>query len=184
MRIKNLPRQDRKALDSAFKSCKNLRVQKRIQVIRLLSKGYSHAQVSEITGFGDAHIRGLVTRYNKQGAPGLGIKPVVARNFKLTSQQKDKIKQILQIKNTPSKARLEVKPDQDYWSISTLAQLIKQKYQVTYKSKTSYRQLMKSAGMSYQRVEFEDSRRQPEARGKFKTEFDIKLKKGVMRMSW
>jgi transposase len=184
MRIKNLPQKDRQALDSAFRSSSKAREQNRIQVIRLLSQGYPRQEVGRITGYSDGHIRQLITRYNQGGIEGLRLKPSPKNRAKLTNRQKDKLKQILQENNTPSKAGLKVKKDQDYWSISTLAQLIKQKYQVTYKSTTSYRQLMKFAGMSYQRVEFEDNRRKPEARDKFKTEFDIKLKKGVMRMSW
>ena len=149
MQIKKLPQKDRKALDLAYRSSKDPKVQRRIQVIRLLSKRYSHRSVSDITGYGDAHIRNLVTQYNKQGIKGLEIRPITAKRQYLNQARKEKIKEILQNKHIPSEAGLKVREDQNYWSIETLKQLIKEKYKVTYKSKTSYREIMKYCGMSY-----------------------------------
>lgn len=184
MRIKHLPLEERAALDTAFRSSKNQKEANRIQVIRLLAKGYSHAQVSEITGKSPVTIEVLVTTYGKQGVKGLQLKPHPRNNAVLTIKQKERIKQILATHETPSHAGMKVSPDEDYWSLRSVKQLVTERFHVEYKHQDSYRRLLRYCGYSYQRVEFEDERRSNEKAEDFKKRATIKLKKGTMSMSW
>lgn len=184
MRIKHLPLEARKELDSAFRSSKNQKEANRIQVIRLLAKGYTHHQVQEITGKSPVTIETLVTVYRKHGINGLRLKPHPRNNSLLTIHQKNTIKQILATKETPSKAGISVAEDEDYWSLGSLKKLVQKTFHVTYKHKDSYRRLLQYCGYSYQRVEFEDKRRTNEKADDFKKRASIKLKKGTMSMWW
>jgi len=74
--------------------------------------------------------------------------------------------------------------EEDYWSITTLKQLVKQKYHIEYKTEESYRNLLKYCGYSYQKVEFEDERKSNEEGVTFKKRFKGKLKKGGFSMWW
>lgn len=184
MMIKNLPEKDKKELDSAFKFCKSAKEQSRIQVIRLLSKGYSHKEVSQILGVSDAQIRKLVTIYFKKGITGLRLKPSPKNRAKLRDKQKQEVKKILDKYEKPSEAGIKVAEDKDYWSLETLRQLVKQRFKVEYKDQSSYRRLFHYCNYSYQRVEFQDRRRKSKKGKEFKKSFRIKLKKGAISMSW
>lgn len=182
--IKSLPKEEKKELDSAFRSSKNKKEANRIQVVRLLSKGYSHKDVTQITGMSEGSIRKIVGVYNKKGIKGLLLKPHPRNNSKLTIKQKEKIKQILHEKETPSQVGIKVPEDEDFWSISTLRLLVRKKFRVKYKSKRSYQRLFKYCGLTYQKVEFEDERRSSEKAEDFKKRFQMKLKKGAISMWW
>lgn len=181
---KKLPKIARDELNAAYKECKSTKEQRRIQVLRLLSRGYSHKQVSEIVGISRDQIRELVTKYNKKGIDGLRLKPHPKNNARLSDLQKDRIKKTIHKYDLPSQAGVKVNPDSDYWSLNTLRLLVKQKYQVEYKCRDTYRKLAHRIGLSWQRVEFEDERKSDERVEDFKKRMQIKLKKGGMSMWW
>lgn len=184
MKIKNLPKDAKEELDSAFKASKHYKERNRIQAVTLLSKRYRHKQVSEITGLKPATITILVSKYNKEGIEGLKLKPHPRNNSRLTIQQKDTIKDILNNYDSPSKSGLKVLEEEDYWSVTTIKLLVKKKYHIEYKSLESYQRLLKYSGYSYQKVEFEDERKSNEQTVDFKKRFKGKLKKGDFSMWW
>jgi transposase len=181
---KKLPTSKREELDVAYKGCKSAKEQRRIQVVRLLSHGHTHKEVSQIVGFSLDQIKELVTKYNRKGIAGLRLKPHPKNRSFLSDLQKTRIKQLVHKHETPSKAEVRVAQDLDYWSLETLRLLVKQKYHVEYKSRDAYRKLAHRIGMSWQRVEFEDERRSNEKVEEFKKRMQIKLKKGGMSMWW
>lgn len=184
MRLKNLPDGEKEALDSAFSSSKSAKEQTRIQSIRLLTKGYSHTEVIEITRLSEGSLKKLIAAYRRDGIAGLRLQPHPKNNAALTDRQKKAIKKMLTTKEKPSDADVKVGGDEDYWSISTLRLLIKQRFGIVYKQKDSYRRLLQYCGYTYQRVEFEDERKRNEAAEDFKKRATIKLKKGTMSMWW
>lgn len=184
MRIKHLPKEEEAALDSAYSSSKSAKEQTRIQSIRLLAKGYSHRDVTQITQLSEGSLKKLIEAYRHYGIDGLRLKPHPKNNATLTDAQKQHIKTTLQTKEKPSDVGVKVTPDEDYWSILTLRSLVKQQFGVEYKQKDSYRRLLKYCGYSYQRVEFEDERRSNEKAEDFKKRATIKLKKGTMSIWW
>lgn len=184
MRIKHLPKEKKAALDSAFSSSKSAKEQTRIQSIRLLTKGFSHQEVREITQLSEGSLKKLIEAYGKHGIDGLRLKPHPKNNALLTDGQKQAMKRILTMKEKPSDAGVKVADDEDFWSISTVRLLVKQQFGMEYKQKDSYRRLLQYCGYSYQRVEFEDKRRSNEKAEDFKKRATIKLKKGTMSMWW
>lgn len=184
MKIKNLPKEEKEAIDKAFKQSKLAREQNRIQVIRLLTKGYKYKEVEEATGLSTRTLEELVSKYNKEGIAGLKLKPHPRNNSRLSIQQKDTIKEILNKFDSPSKSGIKVSAEEDYWSVITVKQLIKKKYKIEYKSLETYRGLLRYCGYSYQKVEFEDERKSNEQTVDFKKRFSGKLKKGGFSMWW
>jgi len=184
MRIKNLPREKKEELDRALKKSKHYKERDRIQTVTLLSKGYSHKQVSEITKLKPVTITILVSKYNKKGIEGLLLKPHPKNNSKLTIRQKEEIKEILKNNKTPEEYGIKIIEEENYWSTITIRQLVKKLYQIEYKSQESYRGLLKYSGYSYQKVEFEDERKSNEQTIDFKKRFKGKLKKGGFSMWW
>lgn len=182
--IKNLPERKKRALDSAFKSSKNKKEANRIQVLRLLSRGRTHRDVGEVTGYTDIQIQKLVTLYNKKGLAGLKLKPHPKNNAKLSTVQKDRIKGILAKFKTPLSVGLKVRSDDNFWSVDTLRTLLKKKFHTAYRSRGSYVDLLKYCGYTYQKVEFEDERKVSEQTRDFKKRFEGKLKKGGRFSMW
>lgn len=183
--IKSLPQKDKEAIEAAFKASKNVKEKERLLILKLLSQGYTHQEVRRITGRGEDGIRKAVARYlSKDGL--VALKPAThPRNHSLlTLSQKDKIKEILNKHLKPSLAGVKVAPDNDFWNVEALALLVKKEFNVRYACPESYQKLFKYCGYSYQRVEFTDRRRNEKERKHFKERARIKLKKGVLSMSW
>ena len=152
----------------------------RVQAVLLNCQGYKHQEIARIAQKGIDAIRKWITLFNQQGARGLKDKPVTKpRNYKLTKEQKDKIKQMI-TKNNPKKFSLQ----SEFWNPHNLKQLVKEYFKITYQSNESYINLLKYCGFSYQKVEFKDSRENQEDKEHEKLRLEKKLKKGVLRMYW
>jgi len=152
----------------------------RIQSVLLNLKGYAHKEISGITLKSEDAIERWITLFNKNGIQGLKNKPVSKpRNYKLTKEQKDEIKGII-TQNSPDKLNLKG----DFWNPNNLKQLVKDKFNIVYKARKSYIELLKYCGFSYQKVEFKDSREDEKYKEHMKLRLQKKLKKGVLKMYW
>lgn len=170
-----------KILEHALKKGKlNTREYIRTQAVFLNLKGHTHKQIAETTLKSIDAIEKWITLFNKQGIDGLKDKPTDrARNYKLTREQKDKIKKLI-TKNSPNQLGLKG----DFWNPNLLKQLVKREFKVVYKVKKSYIELLKYCGFSYQKVQYKDSRENKEYKEHEKLRLEKKLKKGVLRMYW
>lgn len=183
--IKKLPSKQKDALDKAYKGSKILREKRRLNAVRLLTKGYSHKQAAEILDYKLSYIEDLAKTYNREGISGLFAKENPKNRAYLNDKQKDAIAQAIKEFKTPNDTQLLSLPaERNFWSVATLREFVKKKYGVEYKSKTTYRQLFRRAGFSYQRVQFVDKRRDSQEAEEFRKRFSMKLKKGGMSMSW
>lgn len=182
--LKSLPDSQKEAIEKAFKNSKNVKEKERLLILKLLSQGYSHREVKKITGKSEATVEGVVTIFGQDGLLGFAPKPHPRNHRLLTLSQKDKIKEILKKHKKPSLVGVKVAPDNDFWSVNTLRLLTKKEFGVTYKCSESYQHLLKYCGYTYQRVKFADRRRNEKERKHFKERARIRLKKGVLSMSW
>lgn len=152
----------------------------RIQAVLLRKKGYSHQQIRGISGKSKDAIKEWITNFHQKGLLGLKDQPVTKpRNYKLTKEQKEAIKIILN----------HQKPEDfgfagEFWAPQNLKELIQQKFNIIYQSPDSYRKLFKFCGFSFQKVTFQDSRRDEQRTAHEKLRLEKKLKKGVLRMYW
>lgn len=152
----------------------------RIQAVLLKCKGYSHKEIGDITQKSKDAIKEWITAFNQLGVDGLKTQPVKKpRHYVLTNEQKDKIKQLI-TKNNPQHFKLT----DEFWSVDALKKLVKNEFNVGYKSRKAYIDLLKCCGFSYQKVEFKDSRANEDYKKDMKLRLQKKLKKGVLRMYW
>lgn len=152
----------------------------RIQAVLLNLQGYKHREIALITQKGIDAVRKWITLFNQQGVQELKNKPITKpRNYKLTKEQKDKIKKMI-TENNPEKFGLQG----EFWNPHSLKQLVKKYFKITYQSNESYINLLKYCSFSYQKVEFKDTRENQNYKKHEKLRLKKKLKKGVLRMYW
>lgn len=152
----------------------------RVHAVYLNLKGLTHKQISEIILKSIDAIEKWITLFNKKGIRGLKDKPTnKARHCTLAKEQKDKIKKLI-TKKSPEQLRIKG----EFWSPNLLKQLVKREFNTTYKTRKSYIELLKYCGLSYQKVEYKDSRENEEYKEHEKLRLEKKLKKGVLRMYW
>lgn len=152
----------------------------RVQAVLLKKKRYSLKQISDISNKKLVTIQGWITCYNQNGIEGLKTKEKeTPSHYTLTKEQKDHIKKLI-AEHKPKDYGLS----SDFWSASTLKQLVKDKFKVEYKTVKSYRELLKYCGFSYQKAEYIDRRKNSGQTEHFKKHFEKKVKKGVISMWW
>jgi transposase len=169
-----------KELEQALKQ--NIKKQEyiRIQTVLLNLKGYKHKEIAKIMSKSQDAIEKWITLFNKQGIKGLKDKPISnARNYKLTKEQKEKIKKLIN-KNSPEQLGLKG----EFWNPNLLKQLVKKEFNAVYKVKKSYIELLKYCGFTYQKVQYQDTREDKEYKNHEKLRLEKKVKDGVIRMYW
>src|SRR5215217_6516166 len=128
MRLKQLPREQLRALEKAFRKARNPTEQLRYQAVRLAAKGFSRKQICEIVDKSPRCVGGWIAQYNKTGIEGLKLKEQPGNHHLLTKQQKTTIKQLI-VTKTPEELSLTGR----FWTIPLLEQLILQQFHVRYK---------------------------------------------------
>ena len=152
----------------------------RAQAVNLNLVGYTHKEISQITLRSVDALEEWITLFNKQGIEGLKDKPITKdRHCILTKVQKQKIKQLIN-KNSPDKAGLKG----DFWNPNLLKRLVQKEFGLACKTKKAYIDLLKYCGLTYQKVQYQDSRENKGYKGHEKLRLEKKLKKGVLRMYW
>lgn len=147
MRITQLSKEMVGDLEKAFRKEKNGKQKIRYQALLLLAKGFKRQPVSEIVGISPGRIRQWVTLYNKNGLFGLLLKPAPGNHHLLTKEQKAIIKDLI-ITQTPKDLGL-IDIEGKFWNIPLLRELVKQKFNLTYKTLDSYRRLLIWCGFSF-----------------------------------
>ena len=161
-------------------TCLTRQEYKRALALLLTKKKFPRAEICEIVGISLSSLEDWVTLYNQKGLQGLRNTPHENNNAKLKKGQKEAIKEYIS-SHTPKEANVG---NEAFWSILTLKTYVKRKYAVMYTSDESYRLLLHFCGMSYQRVEFEEKRKDAKKGDAFKHEYHFKTKKGGIVMSW
>ena len=155
----------------------------RVQAVLLRKRGYPRTEILKILGKSICSLERWIAAFNKYGISGLRSKErQLPPRYMLTRKQKEAIKRFITDKK-PGEVK-GIKLEGEFWDIPKLKRLIKKKYHAEYRSDESYRRLLHDCGLSYQKVEFQDKRKDKEKVEEFKKRAIIKLKKGAMSMSW
>lgn len=117
---------------------------RRAQAILLLDKEQDIAVISSITSYSRRHAFDLRRNYLENGILAIKDKRTKKTKELLTGKQKQEVADILTTK-TPK----DFDYDSNFWTTGILGDLIKQRYNVQYKSKTSYYLIFKKAKFSY-----------------------------------
>lgn len=116
---------------------------RRGQALLMLNSNYETQAIKLLTGYERKYVFRLRKRYIECGITVLLDKPKKTRAI-LTKGQLNKTKEMLE-SNTPRSFGIEC----DFWTTAILAHLLKELYNVQYKSKTSIRLLFKKSGFTY-----------------------------------
>jgi transposase len=120
---------------------------KRAQAIMLINTGADDLTIQTMTGFGKSFASALRKRYRKKGFEGIKERERKSKKL-LTKTQLTEIQKAVR-KTKPNDHGINA----DFWTTSGLAVFIKRKYNVVYKSKTSYHLIFKDAKFTYHKPE-------------------------------
>lgn len=120
---------------------------KRAQSILLINSLADDFTIENITGFDKRHASKLRRHYLKKGVAGITTRKRKSRPL-LKKIQFNEVIEILQ-KKVPNEFGINA----DFWTTSILAEFIKKRYNVVYKSKTSYCLIFKKSGFTYHKPE-------------------------------
>ena len=150
----NLTEAERKELLKAYRTCKDAATRTRYQAVRLYGEGYSVDGIMQITGCSRTSLMEWCRAYREDHAQGLVDKRVGGNHAKLSKLQIEELQQMLH-QYTP-RERLGATAsttDGQFWSVEDLALIVREQYGVEYQSRTSYSQLLRLCGFSYQKTE-------------------------------
>lgn len=152
----------------------------RVQAVLMRKLKQKRSLIAQVSGKSLSVVEDWIIAYNKYGISGLRTKKRETQPRAMLSNKKRKhITELLQ--RTPSELGLS---EEDYWNMALVAKLVKKETKVVYKSTNSYRKLLQEAGLSYQKVEFEDKRKNQTNHDEFKKQFEAKIKGGRISMWW
>jgi transposase len=149
-----LTQAEQKELQQAYRHCKAATTRTRYQAVRLYGEGYREAEIEQITGCSRTSLMEWCRAYREDHSQGLVDKRVGGNRAKLSKIQLEELQQILH-QYTP-KERLGSKASSvegQYWSVEDLVRVVRERYGVEYRSRTSYIQLLRQCGFSYQKTE-------------------------------
>lgn len=145
---------EQQELLQAYRTCKEASTRTRYQAVRLYGEGYPEEEIEQITGCSRTSLMEWCRAYRADPSQGLVDKRVGGNRAKLSKFQIEELQQRLH-QYTP-KERLGSKAstvDGQHWSVEDLVQVVRECYGVEYQSRTSYIQLLRQCGFSYQKTE-------------------------------
>ena len=120
---------------------------KRAQAILLINCNTDEFTIKSVTGFDKKYAFKLKKRFQEKGPAGIATKKKKPKSL-LTKGQIEEIKKVVS-----EKRPTDVGIRSDFWTTLVLAEYIKKKYAVVYKSRTSYQILFKKSGFTYHKPE-------------------------------
>lgn len=127
---------------------------KRLQAVRLYGSGVPTSEIIEVVNCTGRSVRRWSQRYTDQGIAGLKSQWTGENALKLTREQRADLKQRLHDYRPDHILAPHLRISQgQFWTMSDLQIAVQEWYGVSYRSRESYRLLMRECGLSYQRVE-------------------------------
>ena len=140
---------ERKSLLHSFTTCKDASERIRYQAVRLYGKGYDAEEVISITGCSRSSLQNWCRDYRKDPSQGLVDKRQGGNRAYLGQLQIEEVQETLYQYTPQERLGLKAKTATgQFWSIEDLALLLQEKYDVEYKSRTSYINLLHQCGFS------------------------------------
>jgi transposase len=147
-----LSKQDKQELVNAFLQNKDGATRTRIQAVRMYGAGYRFEEIQRLTGCSHTSLMEWCQTYRRQGVAHLKDKRVGGNRAKLTTKQREDLKDKLhqytpgQVLGTEAATR-----DGQYWTVEDLYLVVKRWYAIEYGGRNSYTELLSQCGFSYQR---------------------------------
>jgi transposase len=149
-----LTEQEGKGLQRAFLNEQDGATRIRYQAVRLYGQGYAVDEISQITGCSRTSLLEWCAKYRVKGLEGLQDHRGGPHRAKLTPEQ---MKEVADKLHTYTPYALfgpaAYTASGQHWTVPDLVRALEQWYSVTWKSRSSYRELFAQCGLSYQRTE-------------------------------
>jgi len=145
---------ERKELLQAYQAGRDAGTRTRYQAVRLYGEGYLEQEIEQITGCSRTSLLEWCRAYRADHSQGLVDKRVGGNRAKLSKLQIEELQHMLH-QYTP-KERLGRKASTaagQFWSVEDLVLVVRERYGVEYKSRTSYTNLLSLCGFSYQKTQ-------------------------------
>ena len=139
-----------KELQASYRTSSETDEQTRYQAVRLYGQGRGVEDVMDITGCSQTSLYEWWSKYRTEGISGLKDHRLGGNHRRLSREQVAELAERLEI-YTPQQLFGPEHSGGEQWSVADLQRAVEQWYGVCYKSKTSYRELFKRCGFSYQR---------------------------------
>lgn len=142
------------ALRQAEQRTRDVHELRRLQAVRLYGSGVSSNQIAEVVGCGTGSPRQWAMLYRQGEVEGLRSHWQGGNANKLTKQQRADLATRLEQYRPDQVIRAELRIERGtFWSISDLRIVVQKWYGVSYRSAASYRNLLRTSQLSYQKVE-------------------------------
>ena len=139
-------------LQGAYQQCSDGAMKMRCQAVRLYGIGYSVEEVIQITGCSRRRLLAWSRSYREYGVAGLLDGRVGGNSAKLSDHELEAVQAKLHQYRPHQLLRSdEYSGNGEFWTVSELAIWLEREFAVVYRSKTSYRSLLKRCGLSRQR---------------------------------
>jgi transposase len=145
---------ERKELLKGYQASKDVGTRTRYQAVRLYGEGYVEEEIERITGCSRTSLMEWCRAYRADPSQGLVDHRRGGNSAKLDKLQIEELQQKLH-QYTPQElfGTKASTADGQFWSVEDLIHVVREQYDVEYKSRTSYISLLRLCGFSYQKAE-------------------------------
>jgi len=170
-----LTEQAAQALRARYDRTKDGPTRSRLQAVWMYGTGYPVAEITNLCGCSRSSLMNWWQTYQTRGAASLEDARAGGNNRKLSAAQKADLRERIQ-----SYTPLQVFGPQaatsegQFWTLADVHRAVEQWYGVTYRSPTSYHQLLVTSGFSYQRPAKVFKSRRPAQVADFEEAFEKK----------
>ena len=170
-----LSEQEAQALRASYDRCTVGVTRSRYQAVWMYGTGYPVTEIEKVVGCRRSSLMNWCATYQARGLDGLQDERRGGNNAKLTATQLEDLQTRLQ-SYTPAMlfGPAAATPSGQFWTVADLQRAVAQWYGVTYRSLTSYRQLLLTSGFSYQRPAKVFKSRKPAQVAEFEEAFEKK----------
>ena len=145
---------EQKELLKAYQVSKDADTRTRYQAVRLYGEGYAEKEIKRITGCSRTSLMDWCRAYRADPSQGLVDHRTGGNSAKLSKLQIEELQQKLH-QYTPQElfGTSSSTTKGQFWTVEDLVHVVRKQYGVEYKSHTSYTNLLKLCGFSYQKTE-------------------------------
>lgn len=145
---------ERKELLRGYQARKDAGTRTRYQAVRLYGEGYAEQEIEQVTGCSRTSLMEWCRAYRADHSQGLVDHRAGGNSAKLSKLQIEELQEKLH-QYTPKElyGANASTVDGQFWTIEDLSHMVRDRYGVEYKSRTSYTSLLRLCGFSYQKTE-------------------------------
>ena len=156
IRVREVPSEEQKALETLYDETKDVRIRQRVQIILLASEQKMIApQIASIVRTNDQTVRNWIKRFNREGSGGLSDQPRSGAPAKVTAAYRQRLVEI--VRRRPR----SLEQPYSLWTLQRLADFLAEECGIRV-SKVTVAQLLADQGIVLSRPQHKVSSPDPE----------------------